>query len=234
MQCYRCRDIGIEGGCPDCNKVKEISGNPAVEVTEEVLDQYKVPKFYRASKWNSKVLSEAYPELATHRTFRDYISQLDKIYESFKSGNIPSQSVFIIAPPRRGKQVFAFSCMQAAINHGYACAPVLDSSEWRRLNLLATERPTSKELKTFGCTLEQVLNADILFLTVDKDNFSGAYRAIESLIDKRSRRDKPTIVISRYSLEQMSFLDYDDNFKHIVDKTRRLNQLKYVGLILGE
>ncbi|MEG2263481.1 MAG: hypothetical protein RSC68_03815 [Acinetobacter sp.] len=222
------------GGCPECGKAVEASGKAPVEITSEVMDKYEVPSYYRDIEWDSQVLKNEFPNLTSHRMFNGYCAQLDKIYQIFKSGHIPNQSCLITAPPRRGKQVFAFSCIKQAISHGYKAVPVIDTSEWRRINVMSSEKVFSKTVRDLEFSVEDIVSADIVFLTVDKDNFQGAYRSIESLVDKRARKDKPTFIISRFTVEQISYLDFDGNFTQIIDKTRMLNQMKYLGLIIGE
>ena len=234
MNCFRCRDKGLLGGCPNCGKTLEFSGNAAVSLTRDILDSMNIPGYYQDMEWNPEALRQEFPELGTHRLFNMYIDQLDKVYRIFASGQLPRRSALIFAPSRRGKQIWAFSCMKHAIKHGYKVVPMLDTSEWRRLNIIATERAYIKDMSLYGCTMEDVVTADVAFLTVDKDNFKGAYRAIESLLDKRQRRGKPTFVISRYSPEQISILDFEGTFKDAFDKTNRLNPMKYLGLIQGE
>ncbi len=234
MNCFTCRDQGMPGGCPSCGKTREFSGNPAVAMTEEAQKSASIPQYYWDQEWNAETLKASLPELRNHRTFSQYVDQLDKVYNVFKSGQIPRRSALVVAPPRRGKLIWAFSCMKQAMKHGYKIVPLLDTSEWRRLNIIATERAYIKDMSLYGCTMEDVIAADVVFLTVDKDNFKGAYRAIESLLDKRQRRGRPTIIISRYSPAQISILDYDDDFRQAFDKTNQLNPLKYLGLVEGE
>lgn len=234
MNCFVCRDNGMPGGCPECGKTRTFSGKPAVNVTPTELAKYEIPRYYQEVVFDSEILQTAYPELTTHRQFKAYCDQLEKIHNIFKAGQIPSQSALIIAPPKRGKQIFAFSCMQHALANGYSIVPMLDTSEWRRLNLLSSERALSKEIKSLAYSVDDIVSADVVFLTIDKDNFQGAYRAIESLVDKRARRDKPTFIISRYTVEQLSLLDFEGEFAENFDKTRMLNRLKYMALIMGK
>ena len=233
MNCFHCRDQGMIGGCPSCGKTKEFSGNAPVSLTKEVMDSLFIPMYYQQVTWDSRELIREFPELASQRSFKLYLDQLDKVYNIFKSGQIPQKSFMVFAPPRRGKQIWAFSCMKEALQHGYNVVPMLDTSEWRRLNIIATERAYIKDMSLYGCTMEDMVKADVVFLTVDKDNFKGSYRAIESLLDKRQRRGKTTILISRYSPTQISILDFEKDFEKAFDKAQRLNPLKYLGLIQG-
>lgn len=234
MICYVCRDKGMLMGCPNCGKEKNFSGNESVELTKDVMDKLYIPNYYQCVNWSSDKLRKELPDLNTHRLFNQYIDQLDKIYNIFESGQLPNKSILITAPPKRGKQIWAFSCMKQALRHGYTVSPILDTSEWRRLNIIATERAYIKDMALYGCTLEQMITNDVVILSVDHDNFKGAYRAIQTLIDKRQRRGKATIVISRYTPEQISILDFDKDFKQAFDRTSKLNPCKYLGYIQGE
>lgn len=222
------------GGCPDCGKTIEFSGNAPVTVTKEIMDTLYIPEYYQTVTWDPKALEREHIHLTSHRGFQAYISQLDKVYQLFKSGQLIPRSFMVTAPSRRGKHIWAYSCLKQALSHGYKVVPILDTSEWRRLNIISTERAYLKDTSLYGCTIEEIITADIVFLTVDHDNFKGAYRAVESLLDKRQRRGKCTVIISRYTPEQISILDFDDDFKNTFDKTQRLNPSKYLAFLQGE
>lgn len=236
IRCFVCRDEGKPGGCPACGKVLYPNGQPAVEVTPELLEEAKcpIPDTYMHRTWDSSILMNTFPELQKSRIFTQYVSQLDKIYNIFASGHLPNQSVMIIAPRRRAKLTFAYCCMKQALSYGYTVAPILDTSELKRLNILSADRYFSKELKELDYTIESIIDADVMFLTVDIDNFQSSYRTIDTFVNKRARRGKSTFILSRYTVEQISLTDYNDTFDSIIDKTRMQDKQKYLGLIIGE
>lgn len=236
IKCFTCRDKGRPGGCPSCGKVLNPNGKPVMEITPQLLEESKcpIPPTYLARDWDPNVLLDTFPELKTHRMFTNYVSQLDKIYRIYESGRLPTQSVMIIAPRRRGKVTLAYCCMKQALAHGYTVAPLLDTSELKRLNILSADRHFSKDLRNLDYTIESVVNADVMFITVDLDNFQSAYRTIDAFVDKRARQGKATFIISRFTIEQITLTDFNETFDDIIDKTRLQDRLKYIGLIIGE
>lgn len=141
---------------------------------------------------------------------------MDMIQNIFKSGNIPDRSVIITAPAGYSKLIWAYSCMQYAITNGFSVAPLLDTTEIKRLLVLAGERPLQQGLKrekneSFGVSsieYEEYIEKDVLFFTVTKmEQRRGAAPIIAELLDKRARRGKGIIGISRFSVLEMSQWD---------------------------
>lgn len=230
MICRTCEDKGLIGGCPVCHKVFNSVKLKKVEVTTETLDSKSIPKDYLGVVWDKEKLIANHQMYIENTQFKFLINQLDRMTEIFKRGEIPNQSVIIIAPRSMSKVTFAFSCMQLAISNGYSVCPLLDNTQIKRINRLSSDNPTSWCLKNYP-TIEEVLTADVLFMTVDNDNYATALRTIESIMEKRSRLDKATFVLTRYSLDKMSQFEKHDEYETLMDRTRSFNNKKYPIII---
>lgn len=231
MPCLTCRDKGTFTGCTVCGKVRAHSGNEFVELTVATKDSIKIPTYYHNTVWSADTLRSSNPDLAMQAMFKRYVLSLDALYKRFEKGILPTQTLFIQAPRRRSKRIWAYSCMMSALHHGYTVAPMIDTSEWRRANVMSSERSTSKYSTVCDMTVEEFLTRDVMFITVDLDNYQTSYRAIESLIDKRSRRDLNTIILSRYSIQDISMTDYTQSFEGIEDNSRMLDLKKYIEVV---
>lgn len=230
-ECLFCRGKGMPTGCPKCGKQSGMRPQ-SVEITDEIIFNHAIPDQYKDVYWNESIIRSDYQGLADNRGFQAYLAKLAKVYDIFAKGGIPKQSLLVMAPRRFGKVTWAYSCMKQAIAHGYSVAPLLDNTQYQRLNVLCSERPNSRYIKKLGCQIEDVDFADVVFLTVDKANWAGAFRTLDSLIDKRTRIGKPTFIISRFSMIEMTRSDPFDNVAAgFIDTARRENLVKYPSII---
>lgn len=221
----------MPGGCPKCGK--ECGTRQVVQdVTPEVIQHMAIPEQYKDAYWNEEIIRADYEGLLQNYAFTSYVAKLSRVYDIFSKGGIPKQSLIVMAPRRFGKVTWAYSCMKQSVMHGYSVAPLLDNTQYLRLNVLCSERPNSRYIKKLGYQIEDVDFADVVFITVDKCNWAGAFRTLDALIDKRTRMGKPTFVISRFSLIEMSRADmFNDSVSGIVDTSRRNNTIKYPSFI---
>lgn len=232
MICYACRDNGIQGGCPSCGKEPEQACVVVEEISEKVLDKFNVPTYYQGIIWSKATMLESHPNSQNDPVFKRYIDFMDKVHSIFNYGKIPGKSLLIISGHTMGKLTWAYSCMQKAIQYGHTVAPVIDNTQFKRLSIISSDRISSKYLKKINFTIEDYLYADIVFMTIDPDNFQGSYRTVDSLISKRSRNGKTTIILSRFSLEQMSILDYTDSANQLIYRQLQ-DYAKYLTIIRG-
>ena len=230
MKCLACRDMGMPGkGCPSCGKIKG-SVKPVVEVTEGLIKNLCIPDQYVGVTWNEEKLREDYPQFSSNKSFEHYVRALAKIYDRFTHGVIPYQSAFIIAPRRMSKLTWAYACIQQGLKHGFTVAPILDNTQYHRISVLSSQKPDSAYLRKFNYSIEDIENADVLFLTVDKANYHGSIRVFDSIIDKRTRIGKPVFILSRMPLIELTKGDYY-SATGLVDRERRNNILKYPAFI---
>lgn len=229
-KCYRCKDRGEYGGCPECGKTISLGQKGATVVTTELLEKHVIPVEYQSILWDKKILEGTHPLKIENPDFKIYCEQLTRIYNVFQQGELPAQSAIIIAERGMGKLTLAYTCMKHALSHGYTVCPVLDNTQIKRINELSSDNPKSYALYKQP-RMEDLLYSDVLFMTVDKDRFSTALRTIESLIDKRARLGNSTIVLSRFGLDSMSQFEKRDSYQSLQESTRTFNNKKFPAII---
>lgn len=222
-KCFTCRDgeIDLEGNCPECGRSYHTGGEPLkdVIVTEEYNRLY-IPKEYRGVVWDKEKLRQTHESLTgIDKHFEVFANSLEKIHNIFLEGRIPKNSMLIIAPRTFSKLTLAYSCLQLAYKHSYKIFPIMDTQQLKRFLTLSVERPTAPILKTYPFQYEDIMTADIMFLTISKGyDRNGSYEIVDQIIDMRSRMDKPTIIISRFSIKDMSGFDYFGRFASIINE----------------
>lgn len=230
--CLTCRGNGLLNGCPSCGKTVSFDA-PATTVEPAVLKSFAIPEYYQNLCWSKQILLDTHQDMRSKGSLERYAEQLTRIYEMFSRGEIPNKSFFVIAPKNMGKQTWAYCCLQEAIKHSHSVVPIIDNTQYKRLNIISSDRISSKFLKNQDYTIEDYNSADVMFMTVDPDNFQSSYRTIESVLSKRSRAGKATFILSRYTLEQMSLPDYTNTFSKNVLATQLQDRNKYVLIIGG-
>lgn len=230
--CLTCRGKGMLGGCPACGMEASVNA-PSKSIEPEVLDACAIPTYYQGLIWSKQILLDTHQDARSKGLLERYAEQLQRIYEIFSRGGIPDKSFFVIAPKNMGKQTWAYCCMQEALKHSHTVVPIIDNTQYKRLNIISSDRISSKFLKDLQYTIEDYNTADVMFMTIDPDNFQSSYRTIESVLSKRSRAGKATFVISRYTLEQMSLPDYTNTFSRNIQASQLQDRNKYVVIIGG-
>lgn len=218
--CFKCGGKGFDDcECPSCGR-KALKGSLNLEMRDdtealvEKIDGFGVPSQYRGVVWDAEILKKSFREKENDLLFQKYVSQLEKVNSFFVRGILSPKSAMIIAPAGYSKMVFAYSCMQRALDKGFSVAPFLDTIELKRILTLAGENPG---YKLYGkVEYDDYLTADVCFVTVTKlRQHEWAFEAIQELLDRRSRRGLSTFVISRFGLNEISKRDYSNQFDAI-------------------
>lgn len=230
IKCYRCKDKGEFGGCPDCGKTVGMGTKGSTIVTTEILEKHVIPLEYQDILWDKKILEGTHPFKLESLDFKTYCEQLTRIYEIFRKGELPQQSAIIVAERGMGKLTLAYTCMKQALSHGYTVCPILDNTQIKRINELSSDNPKSYALYKQP-RIEDLLYSDVVFMTVDKDRYSTALRTIESIIDKRARLGNATIVLTRFGLDAMSQFEKKDAYRSLQENTRSFNNKKFPAII---
>lgn len=228
--CLTCRGMGIPGGCPTCG-LDSLARKQTAEITKEVLDSNAIPERYRTVEWDPNILLAAHNSIHDDAMFARYCQMLTNCIKRVKAGELPDKSVLIVADRGFGKRTFSYCCMKECIKHGYKVPPILDTSQYKRLVALSSDRPFSKLPADMPATMEEVTNSDILFMTVDVANFRTAMRTIEAVCDRRSRVGKPTIITSRFSVPALASLDYFGDPNGSINRGYETDGYKYPYLI---
>lgn len=233
MRCIKCGGLGKPKGCPSCG-VDSLKLNIPLDKKERFITSCRfksIPDIYIGKLWSSDVVLNSNPDRAKDLKFKDYVKALNKINNTFIEGKFYHKSLFISAPSKMSKTVFACSCMQIAQKHGYTVAPFLDTLEVKRLLVLSSENPS---FKLYGwIDYDKYITSDVLFLSVTKtDYFSDSLTIILEILSRRSRMGLPTYILSKFTLKEISQNCIDKDYMQLVDSSSAYsNDLKYPVII---
>ncbi len=221
-KCTRCYDLGTPDGCPKCGKLSSSNKNKIVFSSD--IDNSIIPTKYQGVVWTR-------PDEVKNKLFYDFDSDLDKIHKKFLSGANLKLSLFIAAPQKYDKLTFAYSCMQAGLMNKFRVAPLLSTSDIRRLMCISQISPFFKLYKSW--TYDLVMSADILFVTITHidNNRHDDIMLLHELYDTRARLDLPTIVISDYTLESMVPKWDSKIYSVLVDIGKNADLLRYPRIL---
>lgn len=229
-ECIKCGDLGIPGGCPRCgkdsNKVRDILTTKHEKEKFIKNCSYKlIEEEYIGVDWDSTTLINSHPELEKDNLFIKFVMSLEKMHDLYAKGTIPRKSVFIYAPAKFSKCILAYSIMQHCISNNIEVAPFLDTIDVKRLLTLGADNPNYKYL---GFSYDRYINSTVCIVSVTKlEKYTESLPVIQELISKRSRLGLPTIVLSRYNLEQISSDALDSDWTSLVETSSTANRLKY-------
>lgn len=232
--CGRCGGVNISDSvCPECGLLPKISKikEKAQDISQisDKIDSLQIPKFYLGKNWSAELFWSSHESKRRDKLVCTFLEQMEKVHTMFKNGMIPQRSAIFIAPAGYSKLIFIYSCIQYALQYNYSVAPILDTLELKRLFILSAEKPNQKYL---GITYEDYINADVLFFTVTKTEYRrAAYNVIVELLDKRARRGKCTIGISRYTVYELSNWDTSNDFRQILTPVSDVDLLKTPAII---
>lgn len=201
-RCIVCQGLGSVGGCPRCGTVLE---RVTRTLTEAEQKTNLIPPNMKGVEWSSLTFwTDHESERKNHNTVK-VVMQLEKIYGNYYSKGINiDRSVLLIAPGCFGKTHFVYACMRKAILSGLSCTPYYDTQEVKRIFGLSGEKPYSE----YGMRYENLVKADVCFVTVCKSEQRRlASSVLSDLIDKRSRVGKPTFVMSRFAMSELTRYD---------------------------
>lgn len=232
--CFTCGNMGFtDKVCPECGRQPHSHNFQQMEDTSEFVvsaNNIGIPHEYTGVVWNRDNLELTHSDYKGDKVFSWFCSQLEKIHDMFTRGTIPPASAIIIAPPKFGKETFAYSCMQFAMAKGFRVAPLLDTVELKRLLVLASENPKYKLYKTID--YDSYITSDVVFVTVTKTAYKNeAFVIIEELLDRRSRLGLPTFFISRYTIKEMSVFYKQNAEDELVNLEKGSNPFKYLKVI---
>lgn len=192
--CHTCNNLGKEGGCPKCGLTPRNEVGNRILKTEIPTDI--IPKMYQGVMWE-KIENENLP-----LQFKQFDDALEKVYNSFLQGKIPEYSMFISAPSKSGKNLFAYSCMQTSITNRFSVAPLLSTSDWRRLLKVSQINPFYKLYGRYQW--DSLVTYDLVFLFVDhSDDRFDSIPIIKSILDARAAFNLSTFIISDYRLNDL-------------------------------
>lgn len=209
-ECYNCGGKGFVGRpCEVCGKIREVKKVDKIKKYNNKI----IPEFYHDVTWSR---GELLKDKRNNSYLDEFINELEKITLSIKNGILPKNSYLIVAPPFYGKKTWAYTCMRYAIDKGYKVAPLLDTQEYKRLVVLGSEKPRYELYNSID--IDKYLTSDLVVLSVVKDQYlTEAFASILSILDKRDRLGKPTIIISEFDVRTISLRDYTKSFQRYIE-----------------
>lgn len=192
--CHTCGGLGKEGGCPKCGLTPRQSITVKTMHLGVPLDI--IPAAYQGKLWTHET------EEGALLVFKEFDQKLDKVYAEFLAGRVPKFSMFIAAPPKYGKRAFAFSCMQTALVQSFSVAPLLSTSDWRRLYRVSQMNPFYKLYDKYKW--DDLVSRDVVFISVDhSDDRYDVVGLLKDVLDTRSSFGKATFILSDFRLEEL-------------------------------
>lgn len=193
-RCHYCNDEGKEGGCPRCGLTPRKSVGLKMLNLEVPTEIIPIP--YQGHLWEKPEDSDR------PLKFQQFDDTLEQVYTKFLKGQIPQFSMFIAAPPKSGKNSFAYSCMQTALAQKFTVAPLLSTSDWRRLYKVSQMNPFYKLYGKYQW--DTLISVDVIFIFVDhSDDHNDDIPLLKSILDARAAFGLSTFIISDYKLNDL-------------------------------
>jgi hypothetical protein len=233
--CGTCGGVGILSGievCPECGfdsrTGRQLSRQDISKLIPEI-EKKGIPKSYVGVNWTPGVFWAAHSGMKGNKLVELFLSQMEKVHTVFASGKLPQRSAIFIAPSHYSKLTWAYSCIQHALKAGYSVAPILDTSEIKRLFVLSSE---SLNFRLNGLNYEEYVDSDVCFFTVVKNEFRrNSFSVVQDLLDKRNRRGLDTWGISRFSMAEISSWDKTGDFSKLMVQYPEDNLCKIPAII---
>lgn len=204
FSCSTCHDKGFyidHGEVHKCTNCKSyfIKNDVQSELVEEKSDELQIPTIYRNMPFTKdKLLTSESIDAAIRQKvdFKYYAKELERLLDYYKLGIKLDKSYIIMSPQGTGKNNFVYSCMEAALKKGLSVAPYLDTEE------LLVMRMTSP------LQFKELIRKDVLFVKALVSYLDiEDTEMIKYIVDKRSRLDLPTVVISRFNMKYIGSIE---------------------------
>lgn len=182
--------------CLTCGgKHKLIDGSPCPDCSDEIdfdtidIIGLEVPDQYRGLKFDKDFLA-GYMDAA-------YGEYLEELAQDIISTRLTSKTIFISSPIGRGKSVFAYYCMQSLYRKDIPVFPYLDVLEIRRLMNEADNYGKTDFADELGVSVRSLYEVPYLFVRIPSEKSYNVYDSLITLIQRRVRRGKSTILLSQ-------------------------------------
>lgn len=200
-----CNDTGfilVNGKPKRCTQCNTGTNNVTLDDTEveKLSEEIQIPEKMKDIVFKSDKIRND-PKIETHikddPRFEYYLDMLQEIYNKINVGGKISTSIIVTAPQGLGKNHFVYSCMNSALRTGKTVAPYLDSLQIYNL----FDRGWGEDLKT----IEMIESSDVTFIKIPTGLtfLKQSTQTLKLVVDRRARRDLPTIVISRFPVNYL-------------------------------
>lgn len=207
FHCEACSDRGIRiiGGqavkCKECLNVPKrdsVVERTSIDV-EKLIRELNVPDFYVGREFEIEgLLTDENLDIAVRRDMlmKFYVKQMRVLFDEFSLGKKLGNSYLIMAPQGNGKANLVYASMQMALKFGYSVSEYYDTGELTEMYFANDER------------FRAVVEADVCFVKMQTAFLNKKDTQIVKLIlDRRARRNLPTIVTSRFNMKYLSGIE---------------------------
>lgn len=209
------------GGRPKGKKVCDVcgAGKYAKKIdyfrleNEGILQRLYIPEFFTRETYSKNILLAEKEHLKDNGAFQMYLDKVDRLIGAIGRGTKLESSLFISAPSGFGKEHMVYTLMCIALDRGLTVFPYIDLAEAEAL-MTSFEEGNDKDpiRESITFTDLELYESDVCILKVPHANNSHSFKTALKVIDRRARRNKSTIIISRYHIRYFAMLD---SFKEI-------------------
>lgn len=200
--------------CMYCGNTGELPGGGVcthckthITVDDEVdLSCLEIPLSYRGAVFSGGLLPR---DMGTV-----YSSYLESLYSEVTSLKPMCKNIFISSPAQTGKTVFTYSCMSFLYKKKVSVFPYFDINE---IECIMRDIDKGKKCKLISEDVDafDLYECEILFTKIpEKIDFSTG-EVLATLIDRRVRRSKSTIIFSTKSWSDIIAMDKSNSLKDL-------------------
>lgn len=196
--CIKCRGKGKISGCPQCGKIKNITG---IEKTDKELESVPevVGMIEPRNRYNSVALQQIKMANTTDKIFEAYCRKIDDLIEKAKLGVTPAKSIVVTSPNGFGKSILLKTLRYYYIKTGRKVASMRTLEEfslfYNSYFIRGKERALDK--------LESLLNSEILILNVMQPELASTVSNIQSLLNFCEEYEIPVIISASAQLTSL-------------------------------
>lgn len=239
FKCNTCKSKGfidiIENGqyvrktCPECKGKKQAlieSDDFVFQTTDDnelrrplLLKYYNIPACY-TGLWSFDATKMFEPDAKTlfdEDSLQKFLDELQNIYDSISSGNLPKTSKVFVFTSHGEPIDFICSCILQAYANNIVVAPFISDLDLRNIlsgenDKLQDDEPYSLREKTIK--YNDLVEADLCFIYKGASDSKHDLYNIKQLMEHRAMKGRATIICSTYvgtNLRMLYTLNDDEN-----------------------
>lgn len=236
VKCYTCGDTGSTAQnpnfCPACGRKANTKYADTDIVAEELfqLSDY-IPQEYKNEKFDVNRLRVDHMDLKDNQGFKFYADSLEKVSSRIQNGELLPKSMLIYAPQGFSKNHFVYSCLVNAIESGLTAIPYMDTLEIKRFVDSYEQNHLKDDMIRYykHLTDMKIYTADLCIVKIPVGlKYVEAYQTMLMLLDRRSRKGKTTVFISRYPLKTLVAMDMNKELISLFNKDIKTKNMIYI------
>lgn len=169
-----------------------------------------IPKYYKGNPYNFRKLIESKGDDSSQ--LGRYAKTLQKLCSVFSKGKMIKNSYFIRSPKGYAKTVFAYTVINLCRDANFRVGNLKDTFH------------VNREIKSGED--EYLFRDSLLIVRVQEIYTKYSFSVIEHVLNVRSQRGLPTIILSPYTISKLSNGEYD---KYLYQKNKP--KIRYPDII---